>query len=861
MKIIVFSDGSYLEDQDYWRLSGIFRDVYLYSKPEVHIRDYKVNTDLDKQYANATINVHFSLQNNKTNDKEQYLVEVATYDANKKLVGTVKSAPIKFTQKNSTVDATLKLANPQKWNSENPYLYTMVLALKDKRGNSLETLSSRIGIRKVEIVNGVLKLNGNRLMIRGVNRHDHDPRWGRYTNYQSMETDVQLMKQFNINAVRTCHYPNDPSWYDLCDEYGIYLCAEANLESHGLWDRLAKDSTWRSPFLDRIYSLVENNKNHPAVIIWSMGNESGYGPNHVAMIDWVHQYDKSRPVHYNPADRDSNVDIVAPMYPTVEKYASLARDDHRPVIMCEYAHSMGNSTGNLKEYWEPTYTLERAQGGYIWDWVDQSFYTKNAEGKEFLANSGDLNDPQSEQYVAFDGLVQGDRKVQPELYEYKYIIQPLRIQAIDAINGKFTILNRYETSNLNTLEGSWEILDCGKLIHSGNLEVLDVPAGMEKSFTINFPKPQIAAGHEYFVSFTFKTKMDKPWAKAGYVIASEQCKLAFDVPAKPFSWDKNSKELTVNETSSLATISSKLFSVQFSKTSGEIISFRFNNKELLKQGPKLSLWRAPTDNDSKWWKINSPACQWRRLGFNYLKFNVVDFKVSNNNGLIEIIVNQKVYSDYIAHLADYTTTYKFFPSGDVLISPSLHFVVNKNILPSWLPKIGVEMILPQGFENIRWYGRGPIENYNDRNNAQHVGIYNTLVDSLYFPYSHPQMCGNMTDIRWATLTDNNGVGLAVYGLPLLETSALHYSQNALDQYSINDLIRSNDVYWNIDFQNTGLGGGSCGPDVREPYRLKSEDLSYNIRLRPINLTSENPSDYIVNEAFAVVPMLTPSSGM
>lgn len=856
-----FSDGSYMEDQDFWRLSGIFRDVFLYAKPVVHVADYRVVTDLDEQYQNADLNMSFQLKSFNVSDKGQYSIETSLYDADQKLVSKGKSKAFKFTGKETSVDFSQKLMSPKKWNSEQPYLYTLVVELKDQKGKTLETLSSRVGVREVQIKDGVLMVNGVRVIIRGVNRHDHDPRWGRYTDLKSMTTDVKLMKQFNINAVRTCHYPNDPAWYDLCDEYGIYLCAEANLESHGVWDRLSKDSTWRTSFLDRCYSLVENNKNHAAVIIWSLGNESGYGPNHMAMADWIHKYDVTRPVHYNPADRDSHVDIVAPMYPSVEGYTNLAKNDKRPVIMCEYAHAMGNSCGNLREYWEPTYTMDRAQGGYIWDWVDQSLYTKNKEGKEFLANSGEMNDPQSEQFVGFDGMVLGDRTVQPELFAYKYIIQPVKITAKDILNGKFTVANRYESNNLNVLEGSWELRDGGTVLQKGVLTGLDVPAGKEKEFTVTFNKPEIKAGHEYWINFNFKSAQDNKWSAKGHEVATEQFKLPFDISAKPFTWDK-SQSLAMEQSAEGVKVSGKSFSITLSKQSGEITSFTSNNKELLKQGPKLSLWHAPTDNDEKWWNMNSPACQWRRLGMNYLKFEVKNFTVTDTKqGMIKVVVNQKVYSDYIKHLADYNTEYTIFPNGDVFITPTIHFVPGADVLPAWLAKLGLEMVAPQGFENFTWYGRGPVENYIDRNDGQHIGTYSSEVEKLYFPYTRPQTCGNMTEVRWAALTDANGDGLAVFGLPLMETSALHYSQNDLDQYSLNDVKHRDEIYWNIDLQNTGLGGGSCGPDVRAPYRLKPADITYTVRLKAINIQKENLMDQITEAPFVAAPVISPAGNI
>ncbi|MBO9684237.1 MAG: DUF4981 domain-containing protein, partial [Flavisolibacter sp.] len=531
VQVYRFSDGSYLEDQDFWRLSGIFRDVYLYSTPKVLVNDYTIVTDLDNNYVDADFNLSIKLKNHSaTNNQESYSAELTLFDQSGKIVFKETTASIKANElEENRIKFSKKIKNPLKWTAETPNLYKLSIALKNSKGAAVEYLSSQVGFREVEWKDGVLKVNGKRILIRGVNRHEHDPVSGRYVTRESMVQDIKLMKQHNINAVRTSHYTNTPLWYQLCDEYGIYLCAEANIESHQYWSRFARDSSWLGAFLDRNAGNVEPYKNHASIIYWSLGNETGFGQNHVKMSEWIHKNDPTRPVHYNPAGRDASIDIIGPMYPTVEGYAADARNDNRPVIMCEYAHGMGNSLGNLKEYWEPSYALPRAQGGFVWDWVDQGFLKKDKNGNTFIANSGDLNDPRSEAYVGFDGIVNADRTPQPELFELKYIIQPVKITLSDLASGKIKILNRYEFSNLNILNAEWELLENGKQIQRGVIGKIDLNPGVEKEMVIPFTKPTLKKQSEYFLNISFKLSNATSWAEKGHLVAWEQLELPYKV--------------------------------------------------------------------------------------------------------------------------------------------------------------------------------------------------------------------------------------------------------------------------------------------------------------------------------------------
>ncbi|MBN2612800.1 MAG: NPCBM/NEW2 domain-containing protein [Bacteroidales bacterium] len=858
VQVFRFSDGSYLEDQDFWRLSGIFRDVYLYSVPKVSVNDYAFTTDLDEKYIDADFNLSLNLKSyNGAKIKDEYYAELILFDKEGNKVFKETTRPVKVNAMvHNPIKFFKKVINPLKWTAETPNLYTLSITLIDKNGKPVEYLSSRVGFREVEWKEGVLKVNGQRVLFRGVNRHEHDPVSGRYITRESMIQDIILMKQHNINAVRTSHYTNTPLWYQLCDEYGIYLCAEANIESHQYWSRFAIDSTWLESFLDRNAGNVEPFKNHASVIYWSLGNETGFGPNHVKMSDWIHQNDPTRPVHYNPAGSDPSVDIVAPMYPTVEGYAAVAENDNRPVIICEYAHGMGNSCGNLKEYWEPSYTLNRAQGGFIWDWVDQGFFKKDKNGNTFIANSGDMNDPRSEPYVGFDGIVLADRTPQPELIEYKYIIQPLKIILSDLDQGKIKILNRYEFSNLNILYGEWELVENGKQIQKGVLGKIDLNAGMEKEIVVPFIKPMLKKQSEYFLNIVFKLSENTSWAEQGHIVAWEQLALPYKVEHRPYLV-KPAKSFAMNETADEIKITGENFSIAFSKKTGMLSSIHNTGKEIIKQGLATVLYRAPSDNDEMWWNRNSPAVYWRKAGFNHLKYELKDIKVKKSNDYYNIDVVTKVYSDSISHILNNRVVYSVFPNGDIFLRSGFEFVMKpSDISNKEIARIGMQMVLSPDFENYKFYGRGPWENYSDRNNAAMVGEYSSTVTKQFFPYSRPQHTGNKTDIRWASLTNNDGLGLAVFGYPYLETTALHFSDNDLDKKSFTEITKRDDIYFSIDARQDGMGGGSCGPGVRPEYRLDLIDAVYTFRISLVN--KETDLSALISESpFLAPPSISP----
>lgn len=536
-----WSDGSYLEYQDFWRLSGIFRDVYVYSAPSVHIRDFEIITDLDENYTHADLKVIAKITN-YSRAPQNVRIELSLRDNKDLPIGrdplimdTIENLPA-GEEKKITIETNVQ--NPAKWSAESPTLYTLFLVLKDADGQILEVESYCFGFREVEMKNGQLLVNGKAVLLKGVNRHEHDPKTGHYVSKKSMIQDIKLMKQFNLNAVRTSHYPDTPLWYDLCDEYGIYLIDEANIESHGMGYRpnttLGNNPEWKDAHLDRIIRMVERDKNHPSVIIWSMGNEAGDGVNFEAGSAWIHERDSQRPVHYERAGRRPHVDIVSPMYMRIEgliKYAGQPQD--RPLILCEYAHAMGNSVGNLQDYWDVIEREPQLQGGFIWDWVDQALDRTTSDGRAFFAYGGDFGDNFNDGNFLCNGLIQPDRKPNPHFYEVKKVYSYVAVEPLDLLNGKVLIRNKYDFVSLDFLDITWEMTEDGEVIQKNTLPKMNLSPKQSQEIRIPFKKPNLKPGAEYLIKVMFKLSEEKPWAKQGYLLAWDQFKLPFKTRPAP----------------------------------------------------------------------------------------------------------------------------------------------------------------------------------------------------------------------------------------------------------------------------------------------------------------------------------------
>jgi beta-galactosidase/beta-glucuronidase len=648
--------------------------------------------------------------------------------------------------------------------------------------------------------------------------------------------------------VRTCHYPDDPRWYDLCDRYGLYLIDEANLETHATLDKLAEDPSWQPAYIERVSRMVERDKNHPSVVIWSLGNESGYGPNHDAMAAWVRERDPSRPVHYEGAtgwggnyrgpEDASAADIISVMYPSVDRIVELAQipGETRPLIMCEYAHAMGNSCGNLREYWEAIEANPRLQGGFIWDWVDQGIRQTVDSGESRFAYGGDFGDDPNDGAFCCNGVVFPDREVQPALWDHKKIVQPVQIEAVDLLAGEIKITNRHCFLELGGLEVSWYLVADGQVLQSGTLPRLATPAGESVQVKVPFTKPALVAGTEYWLIVRFTLAEATTWAEKGHEIAWEQFLLPFEVPVPVPLATAAMPGLQLLDFGGGLIVRGEDFELTFDRMKGRISSFQYHGTWLVVQGPELNVWRAPTDNDAAVSRPNGMAAQWREAGLDRLEHHVRRVEgVQITSQVVRIVVDSQVGASDSAKGFECHYVYTVYGSGDIVVDTE---VVPKGELPP-LPRVGVKMILPGGYETFTWYGRGPHESYVDRKTGVAVGVYRGTVDEQYVPYVVPQENGNKTDVRWVALTDEGGIGLFAAGVPagsgeaLLEVSAHHYTAEDLAKAThTNELKRREEITFNLDHRQAGQGGGSCGPDTLPQYRIQPEPVQFTIRLRP-----------------------------
>jgi len=852
VRVYRWSDGSYLEDQDHWRLSGIHRDVYLVAAPAVHVRDLWVRTELDDNYCDAVLRVLAQIRNYRDQDAVGCVVEAELLDteANLQICKSAKGISVRAGDE-VALELEQPVAGPTKWSAENPYLYTLLVTLKDPAGDVLEVQSCRVGFRQVELRDGQMLVNGFPVVIKGVNRHDHDPDRGKAVTVDSMVEDIRLMKQFNLNAVRTSHYPNDPRWYDLCDEYGLYVFDEANIETHGVWDRLTRDPKWKTAFMERMVRMVERDKNHPSVVVWSLGNESGYGPNHEAIADWVHRRDPTRPVHYESATSWSTytgpedapyVDFVSVMYPSVDKIVEMAQTpgEIRPLVMCEYAHAMGNSVGNLKEYWEAIEAYRRLVGGFIWDWVDQGIRQVTDDGVEWFAYGGDFGDEPNDGAFCINGVVFPDRHVHPALWEVKKFSEPVRVEPIDLLAGKVRITNRYHFLDLGGLDVSWMLSADEQVLQAGTLPPMSTPAGASKTVTFPFDRPALEPGVEYWLTVSITLAQATPWADAGHEVAWAQFKLPFDLPAGPVLRIGDMPELEVKESEGTVRLRGPEFDLVFDRQDGTISSWQYRGVELVQRGPALNVWRAPTDNDEgpQWNPDLVLANKWRAAGLDRLRHQVEQVTVNQlRPQAVQIEVRSLVCAPDRADGLTCEYTYTILGSGDVLLD--VHVLPIGN-LPS-LPRVGVRMTLPGGYENLIWYGRGPHETYVDRKAGAQVGVYEGAVDDQYVPYIVPQENGNKTDVRWVTLVNEYGVGLLAVGRPLLEVSAHHFTAQDLAQARHTyELERRKEITLNLDYRQSGLGGASCGPGTLPQYLIRPEEIRFSLRLRPFSRGQGSP---------------------
>jgi len=838
VQVYRWCDGSYLEDQDMLRMSGIEREVYVYAIPNVAIRDFFVNGDLSNNYSDGIFKLSVSLKKYVENEDGKYKMIVSLKDnkgndAMKPLNRDVDPSKAK----DSIIQFEQTISKILQWSSEKPNLYTMVISLKDKDGKTFDAVSSKVGFRKVEIKGSNFMVNGQKIYIKGVNRHEHDPVNGHAIGEKLMLKDIELLKQNNINAVRSCHYPDNPRWLELCDEYGIYLVDEANIESHGMGygaeNKPANEPEWRQSHIERTRNMVERDKNHPSVIIWSLGNEAGDGPNFEATYAWIHNRDKSRPVQYEPAQLNNHTDIYCPMYPRIDVLKKYANENPtKPLIMCEYAYAWGNGVGNLKDYWDTIEAYKTLQGGFIWGWIDQGILSKTKEGKEYFAFGGDWEpkDFKNDTNRCIDGLILPDRRPHPSLNEVKKVYQNIKIIALDLNKKEFEIQNHYNFTNLNEYRINWTLTENGNETVTGSIDSLDVPPCTSKIIDLNIPEIKVNPGTEYFVNFTVTEKTAKPMLPKDHVLAWDQFKLP--VGSEPALVNPDSlPALQPKDLPDQTIINGKNFIIKFDKTTGEIVSFLYKGKEFIKNGLKPDFWRAPTDNDFSSGVVKS-SLPWRDVK---KKMKLIKFDVKQTGKSIF-----EVFTTFSPGIGESVSelTYKIFGSGDVIVTH--HFIPGSINIPEFA-RFGMQMTLPAGFENIKWFGRGPWENYEDRKTAAMVGLYKSTVTLQYHPYIRPQETGNHCDVRWFALYNSDTTGILICGMPLLSINALHFITSDLDGSLLQkaahtcDLSPRDEIILNIDLKQRGLGADDgWGAKTHPEYCLPVQEYSYSFRLRPFS---------------------------
>lgn len=832
VEVYKWSDGSYLEDQDMFRFSGIHRSVYLYAKPKLHIQDYFLLSDLAADFKSAVFSVKTDIKNDNKAAINAATIEVEVYDAAGKLY-------ISTTQATGTLNGlaskkiTLKAdaPHPALWSAEMPNLYTVLLTLKDKQGEVLETLSSRFGFRKVEIKDSRLWVNGEPILLKGVNRHEVHPAYAKAVPKATMIQDIVLMKQCNINTVRTCHYPNDPLWYQLCDEYGMYVVDEANLETHGMGDQLSKDPKWKKAYVDRQVRLVERDKNHPSVIIWSMGNESWGGTNFEAGKAAIVALDQSRPVHYEGYNEIA--DIESTMYPTLSRLiAEGEKVSPKPFFMCEYEHVMGNSGGNLPEYWDAIESHKRLIGGCIWEWVDQGVNKPipgNRSGKTFIAYGGDFGDKPNDGGFSIKGLTTSDRQFTPKMEEVKKAYQYVKISMVDGLSGRIAIRNKYDFLHLDAFDCTWTLSENGKVIQSGILAPVNLAPNDSVVVTVPFRKPVLTPGAEYWLKVGFRLREDALWAKQGTEMAWQQMNIPFPVSPKPLPDIAGLPDIDMQEDSKKVMVTGKDCAVAFDKTTGNISLLQYGDHRIIsnaENGPIFNLYRARLDNDRI--KDYGGAIEWMQAGYDSLQYTLNSFTVKKTGSKAAEITTDITAATRSGFKVVTQTKYTVYGNG--LVRVQAGFVPDTGGLP--IPRLGLRMILAPGLENVEWYGRGPFENYADRKAAADIGQYQRTVDKMLEQYERPQGMANREDVRWLKVTDADDRGIMIVADDHLGFTALHYTdQDLWAAPHLYELKRRPETILSLDHAQMGIGNASCGPLPLPQYYIpfKPATLSFSIQ--------------------------------
>lgn len=829
VRVYQWSDGTYLEDQDMWWESGIFRDVELIGVPKDGINDYKVIADLDDEYKNGIFKVEVFLRTTKEVNVTFELVDAGE--------NTVFTKTVVAKEGKACIDEVI--ADVNHWTAETPYLYKLFMTVEDD-GQIVEVIPQNVGFRNIRLNGETFLVNGVAIKFKGVNRHDYSPQNGRVVSREEIEKDIILMKQFNINAIRTSHYPNSYYLYDLCDEYGMYLIAETDLECHGFeltgdYKWITNDPSWELAYVSRMTRMIERDKNHPAIIFWSLGNESAFGCNFRKMTDVAHEMDPTRLVHYEGDFDVESADVYSTMYTWIEnpKKPYLMKDiiekSKKPHIHCEYCHAMGNGPGNLKDYQDLVYAHDKLQGGFVWEWFDHGIESFTESGEKYYRYGGDFGDDPSNKDFCIDGLIMPDRTPSPGLYEYKKVIEPITTTAVDIQKGIINLLSRYDFANLDRFNLVYKVMEDDVILQTGFMAVPSIEARANKDITLPYDLSAIKVkpGAHYYVNISYQLREDTNYASSGHELATAQ----FELPLyKEGIVVRPEGILNVEKEHTTLHVKGANFSLDFNLVNGNLMNIVRDGMQVLSKGPRLTLWRAPISNDME------IIDKLKKVYFLHLEHEVVmniDYHMEGNILKVEVdTINSTTNSAW-----HFKTKYVYTvcPSGDILIDVEGTPSGRVDLAPDMLPRIGVSMHLDKSMEHVRYFGMGPGENYADSKEAAQMGLYANTVDGLFTNYVIPQENGNHMGCKWVSMTNDRGMGLLASTEGDFNFSASWYEDKDLDDAKHTcDLVKRDYIVFNVDYKQNALGTNSCGQWQLDKYRAKFEDFKLSFRLTPFN---------------------------
>lgn len=829
VRVYQWSDGTYLEDQDMWWESGIFRDVELIGVPKDGINDYKVIADLDDEYKNGIFKVEAFLRTTKEVNVTFELVDAGE--------NTVFTKTVVAKEGKACIDEVI--ADVNHWTAETPYLYKLFITVEDD-GQIVEVIPQNVGFRNIRLNGETFLVNGVAIKFKGVNRHDYSPQNGRVVSREEIEKDIILMKQFNINAIRTSHYPNSYYLYDLCDEYGMYLIAETDLECHGFeltgdYKWITDDPSWELAYVSRMTRMIERDKNHPAIIFWSLGNESAFGCNFRKMTDVAHEMDPTRLVHYEGDFDVESADVYSTMYTWIEnpKKPYLMKDiiekSKKPHVHCEYCHAMGNGPGNLKDYQDLVYAHDKLQGGFVWEWFDHGIESFTESGEKYYRYGGDFGDDPSNKDFCIDGLIMPDRTPSPGLYEYKKVIEPITTTAVDIQKGIINLLSRYDFANLDRFNLVYKVMEDDVILQTGFMAVPSIEARANKDIILPYDLSAIKVkpGAHYYVNISYQLREDTSYASSGHELATAQ----FELPLyKEGIVVRPEGILNVEKEHTTLHVKGANFSLDFNLVNGNLMNIVRDGMQVLSKGPRLTLWRALISNDME------IIDKLKKVYFLHLEHEVVmniDYHMEGNILKVEVdTINSTTNSAW-----HFKTKYVYTvcPSGDILIDVEGTPSGRVDLAPDMLPRIGVSMHLDKSMEHVRYFGMGPGENYADSKEAAQMGLYANTVDGLFTNYVIPQENGNHMGCKWVSMTNDRGMGLLASTEGDFNFSASWYEDKDLDDAKHTcDLVKRDYIVFNVDYKQNALGTNSCGQWQLDKYRAKFEDFKLSFRLTPFN---------------------------